>query len=232
MIVPELPHQSESAEPTEGPEESTVPASLAPLIVGLDAPELPAAFAERTFDYAELGTGREAAVLVLLTAEPDVVLIERARSLRKHAGQVAFPGGAVDRADADPVAAALRETHEEIGLDPREVTVLGRLPAARIPVSRFHVHGVVAWWDGQAPLRPDPAEVASVRRVPIAELVDPRNRTTWRHSSGRTGPGFAYDDLYVWGFTAYVLDAVLTAGGWQQAWDHDHLIDVPERFLS
>ncbi len=214
------------------PRERPVPDSLARLVTGLDAPELPAAFADRTFDFAELGTGREAAVLVLLTPTPDVVLIERASTLRKHAGQVAFPGGAVDPDDADPVAAALRETSEEIGLASGEVAVLGRLPAARIPVSRFHVHGVVGWWDGEARLRPDPREVASVRRVPITQLVDPANRTTWRHSSGRTGPGFAYDDLYVWGFTAYVLDAVLTAGGWQQPWDAGRLVDVPERFLS
>lgn len=209
------------------------PPTLAPLVKALEAPELPALFAERTFDYAELGTGREAAVLVLLSELPDVVLIERARTLRKHPGQIAFPGGAVEKIDADPVAAALRETWEEIGLDPAAVGVLGRLPAARIPVSRFHVHGVVGCWDGASPLRTNPAEVASVHRVPIADLVDPDHRTTWRHpGSGRTGPGFWCDDLYVWGFTAFVLDAVLSAGGWQRPWDRERIIGIPERFGS
>ena len=211
---------------------TAVPDSLARLVQGLECPELPAAFTDRTFDFAELGTAREAAVMVLLSALPDVVLIERAATLRKHAGQVAFPGGAVDPGDADPVAAALRETWEEIGLEPDRIGVLGRLPSAKIPVSRFHVHGVVGWWDGQGVLRIDPAEVASVRRAPVSDLVAPENRTTWRHlPSGRTGPGFSYDDLYVWGFTAYVLDAVLTAGGWQRPWDEWGVVDVPARFM-
>ena len=209
------------------------PASLARLVTGLEAPELPAAFAGRTFDYAELGTGREAAVLVLLTGEPDVVLIERALTMRKHPGQIAFPGGAIDPTDSDPAAAALRETWEEIGLAPSAVTVLGQLPPARIPVSRFHVHGVVGWWDGESTLRPDPAEVASVRRVPVADLVDPANRTTWRHpATGRTGPGFTSGELYVWGFTAYVLDTVLAAGGWQRPWAASRIVDVPARFMA
>lgn len=217
----------------EVPDVPGVPQSLVPLITGLEAPHLPAAFRARSFDYAELGTGREAAVMVLLTGLPDVVLIERARTLRKHAGQVAFPGGAVDDTDPDPVATALRETEEEIGLNPDRIGVLGRLPSARIPVSRFHVHGVVGWWEGDSDLRTDPIEVASVRQVPVSDLVDPENRSTWRHpASGHTGPGFAYDDLYVWGFTAYVLDAVLTAGGWQRPWDQDRIIDVPKRFMS
>ncbi len=207
--------------------------ALQRLVVGLDSPTLPSAFAERTFDYAELGTAREAAVMVLLTGEPDVVLIERSLTLRKHAGQIAFPGGAIDPGDAGPVEAALRETYEEIGLDPGDVTILGRLPSARIPVSRFHVHGVVGQWSGAAVLRPDPTEVASVLRVRVDDLVEPANRTTWRHPpSGRTGPGFWCGELYVWGFTAYVLDAVLSAGGWTKPWDARRVIDVPGRFLS
>ncbi len=209
------------------------PATLTRVATGLTAPHLAEAFARRRFDEAELGTSREAAVLVLLSPLPDVVLIERARTLRKHAGQVAFPGGAVDPADPGPEATALRETHEEIGLPAAEVSVLGRLPSALVWATRFHVHAVVGWWDGTAPLAPDPAEVASVRRVPLAHLADPARRTSWRLPGvDRTGPGFTYDDLYVWGFTAYVLDAVLTVGGWQRPWPRDRVVDVPRRFLG
>jgi 8-oxo-dGTP pyrophosphatase MutT (NUDIX family) len=197
------------------------------------------AFRTRRFGPEEIGTSREAAVLVLLTSadDPEVVLIERAAAMRKHAGQIAFPGGAVEAGESAE-GAALREAWEEVRLDASLVTVLGRLPAARIPVSQFHVHAVVAWWSGAGDLEPQPGEVAQVLRVPVSTLVAPQNRSSWRHSSGRTGPGFTVVDpsdetetLYVWGFSAYVLDAVLEAGGWTRPWDKDRYVEIPARFL-
>ena len=218
-----------------------VPESLRPLADGLrEDLVLSEAFRTRQFGPEEIGTSREAAVLVLLTgdADPQVVLIERATGLRKHAGQIAFPGGGVDAGES-PESAALREAWEEVRLDPSLVTVMGRLPAARIPVSQFHVHAVVAWWSGAGDLVPQPGEVAQVLRVPVSSLVAPQNRSSWRHASGRTGPGFDVPDadgpeggsLYVWGFSAYVLDAVLEAGGWTLPWDKDRYMEIPTRFL-
>jgi 8-oxo-dGTP pyrophosphatase MutT (NUDIX family) len=210
-----------------------VPESLRALAAGLGQDSvLSEAFRTRRFGPEEISTSREAAVLVLLTdaADPEVVLIERAAGMRKHAGQIAFPGGAVDAGETAEEA-ALREAWEEVGLDGSSVTVLGRLPAARIPVSAFHVHAVVAYWSGSGVLVPQEAEVAQVLRVPVSALVDPASRSSWRHSSGRVGPGFEVQDLYVWGFTAYVLDAVLTAGGWSLPWDEDRFLDIPARFL-
>jgi 8-oxo-dGTP pyrophosphatase MutT (NUDIX family) len=176
-------------------------------------------------------------VLVLLTDAPDpeVVLIERAAGLRKHAGQIAFPGGAVEAGESAEEA-ALREAWEEVALEPSSVTVLGQLPAARIPVSRFHVHAVAAYWSGVGELVLQPGEVAQVLRVRVSSLVAPQNRSSWRHVSGRTGPGFEVPDpdgatLYVWGFTAYVLDAVLEAGGWTLEWDKERYVQIPARFL-
>lgn len=172
--------------------------------------------------------GRHSAVLVLFgegATGPDVLLIERARTMRKHAGQPAFPGGALDPEDGDPlqdgpVTAALREAAEEVGLEPASVEVLGQLPALYLPPSGFVVHPVVAWWRHPHEVRVvDEAEVAAVARVPIAELVDPANRLRVRHPSGWLGPGFEVRDLLVWGFTAGLLDRLLAFGGWEQPWD-------------
>ena len=172
--------------------------------------------------------GRHSAVLVLFGEGPDgadVLLIERARTLRSHAGQPAFPGGALDPEDGDPAAAgpvnaALREAQEEVGLDPATVEVLGQLPALFLPPSGFVVHPVVAWWRDPHPVDVvDAAEVAAVARVPIAELTDPENRLRVRHPSGWVGPAFEVRDLLVWGFTAGLLDKLLALGGWEQPWD-------------
>lgn len=172
--------------------------------------------------------GRHSAVLVLFgegATGPDVLLIERARDMRSHAGQPAFPGGALDPEDGDPagdgpVNAALREAHEEVGLDRASVDVLGVLPALWLPPSGFVVHPVVGHWRAPHPVAAvDPAEVAAVARVPIDELVDPANRVKVTHPSGWLGPAFEVRDLLVWGFTAGLLDKLLAIGGWERPWD-------------
>ena len=174
--------------------------------------------------------GRHSAVLVLFGEGPDgpdVLLIERARTMRAHAGQPAFPGGALDPEDGDPggdgpVAAALREAEEEVGLDRGSVEVLGVLPALWLPPSGFVVHPVVAWWRSPHPVHVvDAAEVAAVARVPIAELVEPASRLMVTHPSGWTGPAFEVRDLLVWGFTAGLLDRLLALGGWERPWSQE-----------
>lgn len=177
--------------------------------------------------------GRHSAVLVLFGDGmpepdgdgPDVLLIERAHTLRAHAGQPAFPGGALDPEDGEPTAAgpqtaALREATEEVGLDSSTVEVLGVLPALWLPPSGFVVHPVVAWWRAPHPVGPvDPAEVAAVARVPLSELADPASRLRVQHPSGWEGPAFEVQNLLVWGFTAGLLDKLLALGGWEQPWD-------------
>ncbi|WP_433530221.1 NUDIX hydrolase [Micromonospora sp. CA-263727] len=190
----------------------------------------------RTEDFTQLVTpergGRESAVLVLLGEDagtgPDVLVLQRAATLRNHAGQPAFPGGAADPEDADAAATALREANEEVGLDPVSVTVLAQLPRLWIPVSDFVVTPVLAWWHAPHPVHPrEPAEVAHVARMPIAELVDPGNRVRVRHSSGWIGPAFSVRGMLVWGFTAGVLAGVLEMGGWSRPWPRDRVIDLP-----
>jgi 8-oxo-dGTP pyrophosphatase MutT (NUDIX family) len=175
--------------------------------------------------------GRPSAVLMLFgegPSGPDVLLIERSHTLASHAGQPAFPGGAVDPEDASPVAAALREAEEETGLDPSGVDVLATLPALFLPVSDFVVHPVLAWWRQPCAVAPtDPAEVAAVVRVPVADLADPANRFRVRHPSGHVGPAFEVGGLLVWGFTAGLLDRLLDLGGWTQAWDANRFREVP-----
>jgi 8-oxo-dGTP pyrophosphatase MutT (NUDIX family) len=192
--------------------------------------------AARTEDFTTLVTpatgGRESAVLVLLAQEPgtgpDVLLLQRAATLRNHAGQPAFPGGAADPGDADPAATALREANEEVDLDPASVTVLAELPRLWIPVSDFVVTPVLGWWHTPHPVHPrEPAEVAHVARLPVDELVDPTNRMRVRHPSGWTGPAYTARGMLVWGFTAGVLAALLEMGGWARPWPRGRVVDLP-----
>ena len=167
---------------------------------------------------------RAAAVLVLLAGtgfdDGDVLLLERATTLRSHSGQVAFPGGVVDPGDEGPVGAALREAQEETGLDPSGVDPLVVLPELFLPPSGFRVRPVLAHWREPSPVDVvDLAESARVARVALAELVEPAHRFRVRHSSGFVGPAFAVDGLLVWGFTGGLVASLLRMAGWEQPWD-------------
>jgi 8-oxo-dGTP pyrophosphatase MutT (NUDIX family) len=142
-------------------------------------PLLTRAAAARTEDFTPLppppAGGRPSAVLVLLGEqrpnEPDLLVLQRAATMRNHAGQPAFPGGAADPGDRDAAATALREAGEEVGLDPSSATVLALLPKLWIPVSGFVVSPVLAWWHAPHPVHPhDPAEVAHVARLPVGRV--------------------------------------------------------------
>jgi 8-oxo-dGTP pyrophosphatase MutT (NUDIX family) len=174
--------------------------------------------------------GRHSAVLVLFgegADGPDLLFIERAATLRSHAGQPAFPGGAQDDSDAGPVEAALREAKEEVGLDPAGVEVLGTLPDLWLPPSGFVVTPVLGWWrDPHDVGVVDRAEVAAVARVPIAELASPANRLCVTHPSGWIGPAFEVRDLLIWGFTAGLTDRLLALGGWDVPWDRTRVREL------
>lgn len=194
------------------------------------------ALAARRSDFTRWPTppagGRRSAVLILLGEQPphgpDVLVLERAATLRSHAGQPAFPGGASDPEDVDAPATAMREAAEEVGLDPASTRVVATLPRLWIPVSGFVVTPVLAWWHTPHPVGPvDLGEVARVERLPIQELIDPANRVQVRHPSGYTGPAFDVRGLLVWGFTAGVINTLLELGGWAVPWDTGRVIEVP-----
>lgn len=174
--------------------------------------------------------GRASAVLILIADDedgPDVLLIERAASLRNHAGQPAFPGGGTDPGDVDAAATALREASEEVALDPNGVSVVATLPPLFLEPSGYVVTPVLAYWHEPGPVRVlDTAEVAAVARIPLAELAEPANRFSVAHPSGYTGAAFGIRGNVVWGFTAGLLDMLLQLGGWARPWDETDVRDL------
>jgi 8-oxo-dGTP pyrophosphatase MutT (NUDIX family) len=176
------------------------------------------------------GAGRSAAVLMLFatgTAGPDVLLLRRADTLGSHAGQVAFPGGAADPDDDGPIATALREAVEEVGLEPAGVRPVALLPRLFVPVSGFDVTPVLAEWITPSAVRAvDPAETAAVARVPIAHLTEPAHRLRVRHPSGFESPAYLFPGMLIWGFTAGLLTALLAVGGWDRPWDGTDVRDL------
>ena len=170
----------------------------------------------------------------VVSRDLDVLLLARATTLRSHPGQVAFPGGRVDPDDDSAVAAALREAHEETGLDRAGVEVLGALEKIPLAYSRHLVTPVLAWWRHPSPVHAvDVAESADVFRAPVADLLDPANRgVTVIRQDGQEwrGPGFlvrhARGEHLVWGFTAMLLDGLFDRLGWTEPWDRSRELDV------
>ena len=190
-----------------------------------------AAAAAETEPYARPPAtgGRASAVLVLFGAGPDgpdLLFIQRSDDLRLHAGQPAFPGGAIDATDSGPVAAALREAAEEVGVDPDSVDIVGTLPELFIPRTGFRVVPVLAWWREPGPVAPvDLAEVAAVERIGVSELTDPAARVVVRVPDGQTTPAFRVRGLLIWGFTALLVDRLLALAGWERPWSPAEVID-------
>lgn len=138
-----------------------------------------------------------------------LLLTKRSAALKHHPGQIAFPGGKQDEGDADVIAAALREAHEEIGLSPHKVDVLGTLPPHET-VTSFDVTPVIGFVTEPFEIVPEPGEVDEVFAVPLDHVLDPANYLVqsrrWR---GQMRHYFVvpFGPYYIWGATARMLRA-------------------------
>lgn len=187
---------------------------------------------------------REAAVLVLFSGpesgpadggvpdDADLLLTVRASSLRHHAGQAAFPGGASDPDDSGPVATALREANEETGIDITRLHPLATLEKTFIAPSQFHVVPVLAYSPDPGPVAVvNEAETAIVSRVPVRAFINPQNRLmVYRGDLGNrwAGPAFLLNQMLVWGFTGQVISAVLDVAGWAKPWDSNDVRELDD----
>jgi 8-oxo-dGTP pyrophosphatase MutT (NUDIX family) len=185
--------------------------------------------------------GREAAVLVLFSGpaeaeslpdDADLLVVVRAASLRHHAGQAAFPGGAADPGDDGPVGTALREAREETGIDTSRLHPLAAMERTFIPPSGFHVVPVLAYSPDPGPVAVvDQAETAIVARVPVRAFINPANRLmVYRRTLSRrfAGPAFLLNEMLVWGFTGQVISAMLDVAGWAEPWDTSDIRELNE----
>lgn len=223
----------------------TVHPDIANRVTVSPAAALPEHSATWPYQLTDLVNPREAAVLLLFGSmddrpasfqrtivpkELDILLTQRSMALRNHPGQVSFPGGGRESHDGDSIACAVRETHEETGVDPAGIVPLGSLPELPLPVSNFRVTPVLGWW--QYPNDMITTEEATrVFRVPVGDLVDPKLRVTAiatdRSAKQRFGtPAFTVGGTLVWGFTAMILDRVLELLGWAEPWDPRYTIDI------
>jgi len=156
---------------------------------------------------------RPAAVLVPIQERVDgdhLVLTQRAEGLNSHSGQVAFPGGKVELLDPGPLEAALRESQEEVGIDPRHVRILGQLDQVTA-ASSFLVTPFVGVIPYPYPFSLNPAETAAVFTVPVTALLDPNCMSVESRPLNPRGPTyhFQYEGWDIWGATAKMIKQLL-----------------------
>lgn len=184
------------------------------------------------FGPREIGPGQQPTGDLDPTGGFEIILTERARDMRNHAAQVAFPGGHQDPQDDGPVAAAVREAQEEVGVDPTSVEVIDTLPPLYMYPSENAVTPVLGWWHAPHPIRAvDAAEVSRVMRADLDHVLDPANRFTAVAPGGYSSPGFVVDGLVIWGFTANLLDHILDLAGLTRPWDTADHRPLPEYLL-
>lgn len=155
-------------------------------------------------------------MLVPLVVRPDgleVIFTRRTDTVLTHKGQISFPGGAREASDPSPIDAALRESHEEIGLDPASVDIIGQLDDVPTVVSGFVITPVVGAVDvDPSDLRPAPLEVKDLLVVPLRRLLDPAaHRAEDRVADGMrfTMHYFTIGEDVIWGATGRIVDQFL-----------------------
>jgi len=155
-----------------------------------------------------------AAILLVLYAKDGeycVLLNKRSEEVEYHKGEISFPGGARDPEDKDFLDTALRETEEEMGIDRKDVTILGQLDAV-VTNSRFHVKVFVGSIAYPYKFKPSTVEIAEVLEVPIPSLNDPSNlriETRWENGVPVSTRSYAYKEHLIFGVTARILQQFL-----------------------
>ncbi len=166
---------------------------------------------------ASVSDYKKAAVLCLLYPKSGawkMVFIQRAfHEKDKHSAQIAFPGGKMEDDDRSFEETALREANEEIGIDPRDINVLGPLTPLKIPVSRFIVHPILAFMDYEPTFLLQESEVERIIEVSIEDLMDSRKKTQGpvQLSNGieLNVPLFDFDGTIIWGATSMMLNEII-----------------------
>lgn len=175
---------------------------------------------ERLQQYHPTPDRVDAAVLIPVTdaPTPEIILTRRASHMNSHAGEVAFPGGKRESLDPSVFATALRESHEEIGLDPHRVELLGGLDTftSRVGLRVQPFVGVVA---SEVALTANPDEIESIFRVPVEFFLT--EKPSYTHKFRFMGqevvvPSFNYDDYVIWGLTAFMIVDLM-----KRAYDHE-----------
>lgn len=170
----------------------------------------PILLAGDVLDEEEMERGvTPAAVLVAVVdrLDPTVILTVRLETMRKHPGQISFPGGRIDPGDDGPVSAALREAEEEIGLSPADVEVIGTGDLYRT-ITGFEVTPVVGIVRPDLPLSAHPGEVAAIFEAPLRHIMDPRHQIVrsaqWKGVE-RTYYEIEWEGRRIWGATAAMI---------------------------
>jgi 8-oxo-dGTP pyrophosphatase MutT (NUDIX family) len=163
-------------------------------------------------DYQAEALG--AAVLAAFTlneSEPELILTQRSKIMRSHAGEVAFPGGKIERSDSTLLDTALRETHEEIGLHPEHVDVIGQIDAMHSRQG-VKVQPLVGLVDASLEFEPKTEELDSVFKVPVSLFYEPSAKITHSFEMNNSlveMPAFKFQDYTIWGLTAAMIVKIL-----------------------
>jgi 8-oxo-dGTP pyrophosphatase MutT (NUDIX family) len=169
----------------------------------------------------EEGTPAAVMVPILDLPEPTVLFTVRSDQVREHKGEISFPGGVRHPEDRDLLATALRETEEELGIDPGAFDVLGSLPATPTVVSGYVIQPFVGVLADRPSITPSQIEIAEVLELPVGQLATVEREVHREMGPGVTRSWFAYtlDGHTVWGATGRILHAfleVLRRQGWKE----------------
>jgi len=172
---------------------------------------------EELMKFKDIASTHQSGVLVLLYDSGNklkLLLTLRSQKLRKHGGQVSFPGGKQDKTDNDIVETAMREAWEEVGIDTKNLILLGELSSLIIPITGFNVHPIVAYCAGKPSIRTSTDEVERVIEAPIRDLCDTRNIKTKLFKNSTSGkslkaPYFDIQGVEIWGATAMIISELI-----------------------